>query len=47
MRRPQFSLKTLLWLMAAVAAFFGGMAVHRGLMSREEPPFYHAQPPME
>lgn len=24
MRRPQFSLKTLLWLMALVAAFFGG-----------------------
>ena len=26
MRRPQFSLKTLLWLMAVVAAFLGGMA---------------------
>jgi hypothetical protein len=24
MRRPQFSLKTLLWLMAVVAAFLGG-----------------------
>lgn len=24
MRRPQFSLKTLLWLMAVVAAFFAG-----------------------
>ena len=24
MRRPQFSLKTLLWLMVVVAAFFGG-----------------------
>lgn len=24
MRRPQFSLKTLLWLMAVVAALFGG-----------------------
>ena len=26
MRRPQFSLKTLLWLMLVVAAFFGGSA---------------------
>jgi hypothetical protein len=26
MRRPQFSLKTLLWLMAVVAAFFAGSA---------------------
>jgi hypothetical protein len=26
MRRPQFSLKTLLWLMAVVAAFSGGAA---------------------
>ena len=26
MRRPQFSLKTLLWLMAVVAAFFAGAA---------------------
>ena len=25
MRRPQFSLKTLLWLTAVVAAFLGGM----------------------
>lgn len=24
MRRPQFSLKTMLWLMALVAAFFAG-----------------------
>ena len=24
MRRPQFTLKSLLWLMAVVAAFFGG-----------------------
>ena len=27
MRRPQFTLKTLLWLMAVVAAFLGGAAV--------------------
>jgi hypothetical protein len=26
MPRPQFSLKTLLWLMAVVGAFFGGRA---------------------
>ncbi|HET6882221.1 MAG TPA: hypothetical protein VFI31_18800 [Pirellulales bacterium] len=29
MRRAQFTLKTLLWLMALVAAFFGGMAIQR------------------
>ena len=27
MRRPQFSLKTLLWLTALVAAFFGGREI--------------------
>lgn len=27
MRRPQFTLKTLLWLMVVVGAFFGGRAV--------------------
>ena len=27
MPRPQFSLKSLLWLMAVVAAFFGGLAI--------------------
>ncbi|HEV2380931.1 MAG TPA: hypothetical protein VG206_14215 [Terriglobia bacterium] len=31
MRRPQFSLKTLLWLMALVAAFLGGMALQKRL----------------
>ncbi|HET6880817.1 MAG TPA: hypothetical protein VFI31_11720 [Pirellulales bacterium] len=31
MRRPQFSLKTLLWLMAVVAAFCTGMIVQREL----------------
>jgi hypothetical protein len=31
MRRSQFSLKTLLWLMAVVAAFFGGMAWQKRL----------------
>jgi hypothetical protein len=31
-RRPQFTLKTLLWLMAVVAAFFAGAAwQHRQL----------------
>lgn len=29
MKRPQFSLKTLLWLMAVVVAFFAGVASHR------------------
>jgi hypothetical protein len=29
MRRPQFSIKTMLWLMAVVAAFMGGMAMQR------------------
>jgi hypothetical protein len=31
MPRPQFSLKSLLWLMAVVAAFLGGIAVHKHL----------------
>lgn len=31
MPRHQFSLKTLLWLMVVVAAFFGGMAIQRQL----------------
>ena len=31
MPRPQFSLKTLLWLMALVGAFLGGMAAQRQL----------------
>jgi hypothetical protein len=35
MRRPQFSLKTLLWLMALVAALFGGMQVDRAIMDQE------------
>jgi hypothetical protein len=47
MPRSQFTIKTLLWLMALVAAFFACIAFHRGLMNRQEPEFYHAQPPME
>lgn len=31
MLRPQFSFKTLLWLVAVVAAFFGGMAMEKRL----------------
>jgi hypothetical protein len=31
MRRPQFSLKTMLWLVLLVAGFFGGMALQRQL----------------
>lgn len=34
MPRPQFTLKTLLWLMVVVAAFLGGMALQR---KRDEP----------
>jgi hypothetical protein len=34
MPRPQFSLTSLLWLMAAVAAFAGGMALQK---ERDEP----------
>lgn len=29
MKRPQFTLKTLLWLMVVVAAFFGGIRFER------------------
>jgi hypothetical protein len=29
MPRPQFSLKTLLWLMVVVAAFFAGMRLEK------------------
>lgn len=29
MRRPQFSIRTLLWLTLVVAAFIGGMAVEQ------------------
>ena len=47
MPRPQFSLRTLLWLMLVVAAFCAGMAVERALMNRPQGGFYHAQPPME
>ena len=31
MSRPQFSIRTLLWLTLVVAAFLGGMAVQRQL----------------
>jgi hypothetical protein len=31
MPRPQFSIRTLLWLTLVVAAFFGGMAVQKRL----------------
>lgn len=31
MPRPQFGIRTLLWLTLVVAAFFGGMAVQRRL----------------
>jgi hypothetical protein len=34
MPRPQFSLKTLLWLMVVVGAFLGGMAVDRQILKR-------------
>jgi hypothetical protein len=35
MRRPQFSLKTLLWLMAVVAALFAGMTIEHQRHVRE------------
>ena len=31
MSRPQFTLKTLLWLMVVVGAFLGGMALQKRL----------------
>jgi hypothetical protein len=34
MRRPQFTLKTLLWLMALVAAFCCGIAVDRQWLTK-------------
>ena len=34
MRRPQFSLKTLLWLMLVVAAFLGGMELQKRIEQR-------------
>ncbi|HJT35145.1 MAG TPA: hypothetical protein VJ783_24175 [Pirellulales bacterium] len=36
MPRPQFSLKTLLLLMAVVAAFLGGMQLEWQIMKRHE-----------
>lgn len=36
MPRPQFSIRTLLWLTLVVAAFLGGMAFERERRSREE-----------
>lgn len=35
MRPRQFTLKTLLWLMAVVAAFCAGAAVQRGIDDRQ------------
>jgi hypothetical protein len=40
MPRPQFSLKTLLWLMLVVAAFLGGMVLQRKL----DEPVYISKP---
>lgn len=40
MLRPKFSLKTLLWLMAVVAAFYAGMACERH-WARDRVPFDH------
>jgi hypothetical protein len=36
MRRPQFSLRTLLWLMAVVAAFCGGLGIGRQSANQRE-----------
>ena len=38
MRRPQFSLKTFLWLMVCVACFFAGMACKTEMLRREQVP---------
>jgi len=35
MPRPQFSIRTLLWLTLAVACFFGGMAFEKERVRRE------------
>lgn len=47
MNRPQFSLKTLLWLMVVVAAFFVGRASQIGRNQRRvlqlEDKLYHAE----
>lgn len=40
MPRIPFSLKTLLWLMAVVAAFCGGMAVQRAMTPEPYKPFF-------
>jgi hypothetical protein len=34
MHRPRFSLKTMLWLVAVVAAFFGGIEWHKAQLKR-------------
>ena len=34
MRRPQFTLKTLLWSMVVVAAFFAGMQLEWQILAR-------------
>jgi len=36
MRRPQFSIRTLLWLTLVVAAFLGGILFERERKRREE-----------
>jgi hypothetical protein len=36
MPRPQFSIRTLLWLTLVVAAFLGGMLFEREWLAREE-----------
>jgi hypothetical protein len=36
MRRPQFSLKTMLWLMLVVAAFLGGLGIGQQRASHTE-----------
>ena len=42
MPRPQFTIRTLLWLTLAAACFFGGMLFERELARRNQPP---QQPP--
>jgi hypothetical protein len=42
MTRPQFNIRTLLWLTLVVAAFLGGMAVKGKLMEDDDQRFVRA-----
>jgi hypothetical protein len=44
MRRPQFRYSTLLWLMLAVACWFGGREYHRRAIDRQTRPLIYDIP---